>query len=182
MVLTTRPLHRPPSRPASAHVVASLVVLGLFLGGCAEGGEPVSDPGPRPGTVLPPLEPGTWHLHEAEDRPLPGVVLTPPPGAGLERTQADSSRFQIQSGGRLGFQSWFVRTEADGSITNVATLGSGSWIADQEFYRLQIGSPPRFIVLAPTAGGALVGEQELPGHLGGLTFPVRYLPTPLPPP
>lgn len=157
--------------PAMAPVLA----LALLLGGCGDSG-PVGDSSqnPPPGEPLPPLESGTWFLHSAEGRPVPGVVLTPLPGAGLERTQVDSIRIQIQASGTFGFQSSHVRTEADGSVRNVTTLGSGSWIAEADAYALRLGSSGNELVLAPTADGALEGEHRLPGTLGGATYPVVF--------
>lgn len=155
-----------------------LMAVALLLGGCGDSG-PVGNSGQNtsPEEPLPPLASGTWYLHSAEGRPVPGVVLTPLPGAGLERTQVDSIRIQIHASGTFGLQSYHVLTAADGSVTNVTTVGSGSWVAGVDAYALRLGSSGNELVLAPTTDGALAGEHQLPGSLGGATYPVVFRPT-----
>lgn len=150
----------------------------LLLGGC----QPRPDPfeGATVGSVLPLLEQGRWFLHEVDGQAVPGVVLEPPPSAGLERTQVDSAYFDVLPGGFLEYRSWVVRTEADGTAYYVGTVLAGTWGATREVYNLRIGSGSGAIVLAPTPDGALEGDARLPADRGGATVRVLYRSEPPP--
>jgi hypothetical protein len=171
-------MHERP-RPRLIRTLA-LALVTVFLAGCGDGSGPV-DREPQ-GDLLPPLEPGTWYLHQVEGRPVPGVVLTPPAGAGLERIQVDSARFEAHAGGSLTYEGWVVQTLADGSGQNVSRLGIGSWVAGSEAYTISLGGGGAALTLEPVAGGALVGQETLPTSLGGAIMPVVYRAVPPPSP
>lgn len=159
--------------PGADRIVATILMAVLLLGGCGPGHDPYEPD--TVGSTLPPLAEGRWFLHEVDGQAVPGVVLEPPSGAGLERTQVDSAYFDILPGGFLEYRSWVVRTEADGSAHAVATFATGTWGATSEVYNLRIGNRGSgTIELAPSSGGGLEGNERLPADRGGATMRVLY--------
>lgn len=159
-------------------IVRSALIGLLLLVACGGERGPVD---PNGGTPLPPLQLGTWYLHEVEGSPVPGVVLTLPPGAEVEQVRVDSARFQIQADGRLEYRSWMQRTLADGTAVYVGTLGFGSWLGGSDAYTLSYGAGAGgTLVLAPGPDGALEGEEELSSDLAGVVMDVVYRSAPPP--